>query len=51
LDSVRLVKGDLDLSWLELDKAKLTGTFIDVPDREDMGIIANEQLIVELYSK
>jgi len=51
LDSVRLVKGDLDLSWLELDKAKLTGTFIDVPDREDMGIIVNEQLIVELYSK
>ena len=51
LDSVRLVKGDLDLPWLELDKAKLTGTFTDVPDREDMGIIVNEQLIVELYSK
>ena len=51
LDSVRLVKGDLDLSWLELDKAKLTGTFIEVPQREDMGIIVNEQLIVELYSK
>jgi len=51
LDSVRLVKGDLDLPWLELDKAKLTGTFTDVPDREDMGVIVNEQLIVELYSK
>ena len=51
LDSVRLVKGDLDLPWLELDKAKLTGTFIEVPQREDMGIIVNEQLIVELYSK
>ena len=51
LDSVRLVKGDLDLPWLELDKAKLTGTFIEVPQREDMGIIVYEQLIVELYSK
>ena len=51
LDSVRLVKGDLDLPWLELDKAKLTGSFIEVPKREDMGVIVNEQLIVELYSK
>jgi len=51
LDSIRQIKGDLDLPWLELDKAKLTGTFIDVPTREDMGVIANEQLIVELYSK
>ena len=51
LDSVRLVKGDLDLPWLELDKAKLTGTFTELPKREDMGIIVNEQLIVELYSK
>ena len=51
LDSVRQIKGDLDLQWLELDKAKLTGTFIDIPAREDMGVIADEQLIVELYSK
>ena len=51
LDSVRQIKGDLDLPWLELDKAKLTGTFIDIPAREDMGVIADEQLIVELYSK
>ena len=46
-----IIKGDLDLPWLELDKAKLTGTFMDIPAREDMGVIANEQLIVELYSK
>jgi small subunit ribosomal protein S4 len=51
LDSVRRIKGDLDLPWLELDKAKLTGTFMDIPAREDMGVIVNEQLIVELYSK
>ena len=49
--SVRQIRGDLDLQWLELDKAKLTGTFIDIPAREDMGVIADEQLIVELYSK
>ena len=51
LDSVRRIKGDLDLPWLELDKAKLTGTFMELPAREDMSVIANEQLIVELYSK
>jgi small subunit ribosomal protein S4 len=38
-------------SWLTVDKASLTGTFVQVPDREDVPINANEQLIVELYSK
>jgi ribosomal protein S4 len=29
----------------------LTGTFLQVPERADVPLIANEQLIVELYSK
>ncbi len=38
-------------SWLTIDKASLTGTFLQVPERVDVPLNANEQLIVELYSK
>ena len=51
LESMRRIKGDMDLSWLELDKAKLRGTFVAVPDRDEMQLTVNEQLVVELYSK
>jgi len=51
LDAMRRVKDDLDLPWLELDKARMKGTFLDIPAREDMQILANERLVVELYSK
>ena len=37
--------------WLQLDKANLKGTFLAVPDRADVPLAANEQLVVELYSK
>jgi small subunit ribosomal protein S4 len=37
--------------WLTLDKANLTGTFLAIPERADIPLNANEQLIVELYSK
>ena len=50
-ESMRRIKGDMDLSWLELDKAKLRGTFVAVPDRDEMQVTVNEQLVVELYSK
>ena len=51
LESMRRIKGDIDLAWLSLDKAKMKGTFISVPDRNDMQLTVNEQLVVELYSK
>lgn len=51
LESMRRIKGDMDLPWLELDKAKLRGTFVAVPDRDEMQLTVNEQLVVELYSK
>ncbi len=38
-------------SWLSLDKATMTGTFLTIPERADIPLNANEQLIVELYSK
>ena len=51
LDSVSIIKGDIDLPWLDLDKAKMTGIFLDVPERDQMNLTVNEQLVVELYSK
>tara|TARA_Y100001958_G_C21175233_1_gene506192 strand:+ start:731 stop:1348 length:618 start_codon:yes stop_codon:yes gene_type:complete len=51
LDSIRTIKGDIDLAWLNLDKAKMIGTFLNVPEREQMNLTVNEQLVVELYSK
>ena len=51
LDSMRRIKGDMDLSWLALDKAKMKGIFEAVPERDEKQLTVNEQLVVELYSK
>ncbi len=51
IDSIKLIKGDIDLPWLSLDKAKMSGTFVSLPERDDMNLTVNEQLVVELYSK
>ena len=51
IESMKNIKGDIDLEWLSLDKAKMSGTFISIPEREDMKLTVNEQLVVELYSK
>lgn len=37
--------------WLEWDAAKLSGKFMNYPERADIPENINEQLIVELYSK
>jgi len=51
MESMKRIKGDIELPWLELDKAKMTGTFLVVPERDEMALTVNEQLVVELYSK
>lgn len=40
-----------DLPWLKLTKASLEGELLEIPQRSDIPLPANEQLIVELYSK
>jgi small subunit ribosomal protein S4 len=37
--------------WLQLDKANMKGTYLNAPERADVQLNANEQLVVELYSK
>ena len=51
MDAMKRIKGDIGLPWLELDKGKMTGTFLAVPERDEMALTVNEQLVVELYSK
>jgi small subunit ribosomal protein S4 len=51
MESMKRIKGDIELPWLELDKARMAGTFLAVPERDEMALKVNEQLVVELYSK
>jgi small subunit ribosomal protein S4 len=50
-DSMKRIKDDMIPSWLQVDKAGLKGTLLAIPERIDIPFNANEQLIVELYSK
>ena len=49
-ESLRRAKDGV-YNWLSVDKASLSGSFNQLPEREDIPLNANEQLIVELYSK
>ncbi len=40
-----------ELAWLNVNKAALEGELLEYPKRQDIPTSANEQLIVELYSK
>jgi small subunit ribosomal protein S4 len=37
--------------WLSLDKAAFKGTLVRVPTRDEIQPIANEQAVVEFYSR
>ncbi|MDO4581313.1 MAG: 30S ribosomal protein S4 [Bacillota bacterium] len=38
-------------SWLELDKENIVGRVVSAPQRADIDLPINEQLIIELYSR
>ena len=50
-DSMRRIRDEDMYPWLQLEKAQIQGTFMDWPNREDIPIQVQENLIVELYSK
>jgi small subunit ribosomal protein S4 len=50
-ESLRRVSDRAVPPWLQLDKANLKGALLNSPDRADVPLNANEQLVVELYSK
>lgn len=49
--SLRRMRDGQLLPWLELNKASLSGTLLQLPARADIPVEVNESLIVELYSK
>lgn len=49
--SLKRMKDNMLPPWLSVDKAGLSGTYLNLPERVDIPLNANEQLIVELYSK
>ncbi len=49
--SMKRMKDTMLPTWVSLDKATMSGTFLSIPERNDIPLNANEQLVVELYSK
>ncbi len=50
-EAMKRMKDNMLSSWLSLDKGAMKGTFLSIPLRADIPLNANEQLVVELYSK
>lgn len=50
-DAMQKIKEGKQMPWLQLDKAGMRGTYLEVPNRADMPVTFNEHLVVELYSK
>ncbi len=50
-DALKKVRAENAYPWLELDKAQLKGIFLDKPQRVDIPVNIQENMIVELYSK
>ena len=49
--SVETARGRGVPEWLELDPENFSGKVLNLPDREQIKIPIQEQLIVELYSR
>lgn len=49
--SMRRMREGKALPWLDLNKANMTGTILEIPGRADIPTEVNEALVVELYSK
>ena len=50
-DNVERTKDRTVPAWLQLDAAQLKGMIVRAPQKDDIGLPIQEQLIVELYSK
>ncbi len=50
-DILEVTGGRLVPAWLEVNQETLTGTVVELPNREQIDVPVNETLIVELYSK
>lgn len=48
---LEMTQGTPGADWMTVDRDKMSGTVNRVPVREEIAPIANEQLVVELYSR
>ena len=49
--SLEALSRGVPVSWITIDTKKASGTVTERPARDAIPIVAQEQLIVELYSK
>ena len=49
--NLEAMKGRRVGSWLSLDVEGMKGRFLRLPDREDLALPVNEQLVIEFYSR
>lgn len=50
-DAMKRIKDTGKYHWLSLDKANMSGQFLEIPERADIPVNIKEKLIVELFSK
>ena len=50
-DAMQKARDAKTMPYLQLDKAKMEGVFLSAPNRSEIPFEANEQLVVELYSR
>jgi small subunit ribosomal protein S4 len=50
-DNLERTKDRPAAAWIQLDPKQLSGVIIRAPQKDDIGLPIQEQLIVELYSK
>jgi small subunit ribosomal protein S4 len=50
-EAIKNIDSRSTVPYLDMDTNKLEGAFVEIPARDAIPVIVNEQLIVELYSK
>ncbi len=50
-ENLKRTEERLASAWIQVDRDQLKGTILRVPQKDDIGLPIQEQLIVELYSK
>ena len=50
-DNIERTKDRVAAAWIQVDPNELKGTILRAPQKDDIGLPLQEQLIVELYSK
>lgn len=50
-ENIERFKNRKTFRWLEFDPTTMSGKFLRLPDREDLALPVNENLVIEFYSR